>query len=196
MDWPEPAWEIALLFPPQGHWTEEEYLELDSNRLVEFSGGSINVLRTPTTTHQLILQLVYHHLEDHVSAHGLGMLLIAGYRIRLRAGTFREPDIAFFLAEHNSRIHNEFGGPPDLAVEVVAEDREHDFVTKRIEYAEVGIPEYWIVDPEEERITVLRLAGNVYEVHGEFGEGSVASSVLLPDFTIDVTDVLAQRIAE
>jgi hypothetical protein len=30
----EPAWEIAMLFPPQGHWTEEEYLALDTSAVV------------------------------------------------------------------------------------------------------------------------------------------------------------------
>jgi hypothetical protein len=36
----EPAWEVALLFPNQGAWSEEEYLALDTNRLVEFTHGN------------------------------------------------------------------------------------------------------------------------------------------------------------
>ncbi len=41
---PEPAWEVAHLFPAQGHWSEEEYLALNTNRLVEFDQGVIEVL--------------------------------------------------------------------------------------------------------------------------------------------------------
>ena len=41
----EPAWDVALLFPTQGNWTEDDYLELDTNRLVEFSHGFVEVLK-------------------------------------------------------------------------------------------------------------------------------------------------------
>jgi hypothetical protein len=44
---PEPAWDIARLFPAQGEWSEEDYLELDTNRLVEFSTASKR--RTPSS---------------------------------------------------------------------------------------------------------------------------------------------------
>jgi Uma2 family endonuclease len=79
-------------------------------------------------------------------------------------------------------------------MEVVSDspdDRERDLVTKRAEYARARIPEYWIVDPQEGRITVLRLEGDRYVVHGEFLKGSKASSVLLPGFVVDVTEAFA-----
>ena len=40
-DHPEPAWEIAYLFPAQGAWSEDDYLSLTegTNHLVEFSDG-------------------------------------------------------------------------------------------------------------------------------------------------------------
>jgi hypothetical protein len=39
----EPAWPEALLYPPQGHWTEADYLALSTNHLVEFSAGVVEV---------------------------------------------------------------------------------------------------------------------------------------------------------
>src|SRR5436309_255137 len=83
-----------------------------------------------------------------------------------------------------------------LVMEVVSggqKDRHRDLVTKRREYARAGIPEYWIVDPQEERITVLRLAGKRYLVQGEFARGATAPSHLLPGFTVDVSEALAQQ---
>ncbi|MFN3333532.1 MAG: Uma2 family endonuclease, partial [Caldilinea sp.] len=50
----EPAWEVALLFPAQGAWSEEDYLYLDTNHLVEFSDGKIEVLPMPSDKHQAI----------------------------------------------------------------------------------------------------------------------------------------------
>jgi Uma2 family endonuclease len=50
---------------------------------------------------------------------------------------------------------------------------------------------YQIVDPQERRIIVLTLDGDEYRVHGEFGPGETASSVLLPGFSVSVGAVLA-----
>jgi Uma2 family endonuclease len=80
----------------------------------------------------------------------------------------------------------------DMVIEVVSEnDPDRDLVHKRQEYAEAGIPEYWIVDPRVERITVLKLAGGKYQVHGEFAPGQMAGSVLLDGFAVDVAKVFA-----
>ncbi|HHH42319.1 MAG TPA: Uma2 family endonuclease [Chloroflexi bacterium] len=102
----------------------------------------------------------------------------------------REPDIAVMLAEHAHRRHEQYWEVPDLVVEVVSpENRRHDLETKRREYAQAGIPEYWIVDPQEEQITVLTLEGERYTVHGTFGRGTVARSALLSGFEVAVDDV-------
>ena len=58
-------------------------------------------------------------------------------------------------------------------------------------YAEAGIPEYWIVDPQKRVITVLVLADAVYRVHGEFTPEQQATSVLLGGFAVDVAEVFA-----
>jgi Uma2 family endonuclease len=67
--------------------------------------------------------------------------------------------------------------PRDLVVEVVSpDDPGRDFVPKRGDYAEAGIPEYWIVEPGTETITVLTLAGGAYVEHGVFDRKAHASS--------------------
>ncbi len=62
---------------------------------------------------------------------------------------------------------------------------------KSADYAEAGIPEYWIVDPAAETITVLTLAGHAYEEHGRFPRGATATSVLLDGFAVSVDALLA-----
>ena len=59
-----------------------------------------------------------------------------------------------------------------MVVEVVSpKGRRRDFVQKPFDYVEAGIPEYRIVDPREESITVLTLEGDAYTEHGVFGRG-------------------------
>ena len=190
------TWEIAHLFPPQGQWSDEEYLALRGNRLVELSDGFLELLPLPTMSHQLLCAYLYGLLLTFASRHDLGTVLFAPLRVRLRPGKYREPDIVFMAKEHAQRMDEEFWKGADLVLEVVSndpEDRRRDLVTKRREYAQAGIPEYWIVDPLPQRITVLRLARKRYLVHGEFGTGETAASHLLPGFTVDVAAAFARR---
>jgi Uma2 family endonuclease len=191
-DPPEPAWDIARLFPEQGFWSEQEYLELNGNRLVEFSHGRIEVLTMPTKSHQLIVAFLHAALAAFATAHDLGQALFAPYRVRLWHGKIREPDIIFVRREHAERMGEEYADGADLLMEMVSDDdRRRDLETKRFEYARAGIPEYWIVDPQAAQITVLRLNVDKYAVHGEFKAGQRATSALLGGFEVDVAAVFA-----
>jgi Uma2 family endonuclease len=194
----EPAWDVARLFPAQGAWSVEEYLAIDGNHLVEFSNGNLEVQPMPTTTHQRIVFYLSRLLLAFAAATDLGEVLPAPLRVRLWRGKFREPDVVFMRKEHSSRIGDRYWEGADLVMEVVSgeeEDRRRDLVEKRAEYARAKIPEYWIVDPREEQITVLRLARKRYVVHGEFGKGTTAASHLLPGFTVDVNEALSHQVA-
>ncbi len=194
----EPAWDLALLFPPQGAWTEEEYWALNQNTnwLIELSDGFLEVLPMPTPFHQRIVQFLFKALEAFVLAHAKGEVFFAPLPVRLWEGKLREPDILFVRPGRIPDPHRPAQGA-DLAMEVVSEDhksRQRDLEVKPSEYARAQIAEYWIVDIEKGSITVLRLEGDRYVVHGEFGPGSQAASMLLPGFSVDVAAVFAAGI--
>lgn len=80
-----------------------------------------------------------------------------------------------------------------MVVEIASgadEDRHRDLVEKRRDYAAARIPEYGIVDPVKQAITVLILKGKAYRVHGTFRRGQTATSILLPGFSVDVAACL------
>jgi Uma2 family endonuclease len=188
---PEPAWGIATLFPPQGEWSAAEYLSLTagSNRLVEFNRGRVEVHDMPTIAHQRILRYLLTVLSRFVSEGQLGEVLFAALPLRLGEHKFREPDLIFIGRESVAAGDVSYLDNADMVLEIVSSDansRERDLVIKRDEYAAAGIPEYWIVDPLERRITVLTLAGESYAVHGEFTPGQQATSRLLEGFAVDV----------
>ncbi len=188
-----PTWEIALLFPDQGMWTEGEYLALDTNQLIEFCDGHLEFLPMPDMFHQDLVAFVYKLLLSLVEQQNLGRVYFAPLRIRTIPRKIREPDVVYVKPE---RIIDRRTPPngADLVVEVVSpgeEARTRDLETKRKEYAQAGISEYWVIDPEAETVTVLALEGESYHEHGNFTKGQSATSVLLPEFAVDVAALFA-----
>ena len=187
----EPAWRIALFYPQQGGWSEDDYLNLDGGPLVEFEHGFVEVLDSPTKEHQRIVQFLFVLLHAVVSQNTRGEVFVAPLPVRLRPGKFREPDIVFVDAGRA-----EYKGIPDgadLVVEVIsaaADGRRRDMQVKFIEYAAAGIAEYWIIDPENETIIVNHLVDHSYASSMTFQRADTAMSQRLPGFSVAVDDVL------
>ena len=183
---------ILDLLPKQGRWGVEAYLWLtdDTNRLVEFSDGVIEVLPMPTRKHQAILKFLFRLLDVLMEQTG-GTVFFAPLRLQVAPRKFREPDLMLLLLADDPRGENRYWLGADLVVEVVSADKpERDVVAKVADYAEGGIPEYWIVNPLNESITVLRLEGAAYVTHGVFARGEQATSALLPAFVVEVSAAL------
>lgn len=198
-DGPEPAWDVALLFPPQGEWSESEYLTLagQTNRLMELVDGRLEVLPIPTLSHQRMVMFLCNPLNAFAQPRDLGEAIQAGYPVRLRERTFREPDVVFVKKENANRMDEQYAGAFDLAMEIVSEGgRKRDLKDKRLDYAKAGVTEYWIVDPREQTITVLKLADGEYVEHGVFSEGETAHSAMLEGFEVGVAATFAAARAE
>ena len=176
----------------QGLWSVEQYLKLtnQTNRLIEFSDGVIEVLPMPTKYHQAVSRVLFLALLAVMQRIG-GDLFYAPLRLEVRAGKFREPDLLLVLNRDDPRAQNEYWTGADLVIEIVSPDKpQRDTEEKPIEYAEAGIPEYWIVNPLTNTITVLVLDGAEYVEHGVFQRGERAGSKLLSGFSISVDAVL------
>jgi Uma2 family endonuclease len=184
-DWKDVLEEIL---PPQGRWSEDEYLVLTDhrNRLVEFTDGFLEVLPMPTDKHQAILAFLNEVFRAFLNPRG-GKVRFSPLRLRIRPGKFREPDLLLLLSGADPRRQNRFWLGADLALEVVSEEKpERDLVEKRGDYAEGHVLEYWIVNPQTETITVLRLRGDVYEEAGIYRRGDTAASPILAGFSVAV----------
>ena len=182
---------LCDILPRQGYWSDESYLWLtdhDRHR-IEFTDGRIEELPMPTSTHQAVLLFLYRLLHDYLRPRG-GVAMVSGLRMRIREGKFREPDVLMLQDRSDPRYQDRYWLGADLVAEVVSpDDPDRDLVEKRSDYAEAGIPEYWIVDPRNETITVLVLDGNAYVEHGVHGRGGTATSPLLEGFATDVAAV-------
>jgi len=195
----EPTWEMTDFYPRQGEWTEEDYLALNTNRLIEFTDGVLEFLPMPTLSHQDMLDFVYQLLKDYVRERRLGKVRQSGLQVNISEGKWREPDIVYLNREQVKAADKQYPTGADLVVEVVSggeEDRRRDLEQKPVDYAEAGIKEYWIVDPETKTVKVLTLDGNKYKTHGEFKPGESATSALFTDFSVKVADVFAAAESE
>lgn len=190
----EPTWEIAQFLPKQGEWTEADYFRIEEANYVELVDGCLEFLPMPTPLHQRIAIFLFQLLQSYLQRNRIaGEPLLAPCPIRLWRLNAREPDV-FYLKPGRLTDPKQPPNGADLVMEIVsegAENRERDLVEKRRDYAKAGISEYWIVDPENERISVLTLDGDQYCIHGEFTGGQQADSVLLPGFVADVAAVFA-----
>ena len=116
--WQAEVLEIDLL-PLQGLWTEEQYLRLtnQTNHLIEFTDGYVEVLPTPTRKHQAISRFLFLAFLAFVQPRG-GTVFYAPLWVHISPGRFREPDLVLLLDVNDPRNQNAFchDVPPRLDV--------------------------------------------------------------------------------
>jgi len=187
--------EIAELFPPQGTWTEADYLRLPhSRRVVELAGGRLIVQPPPTPTHQRVAGELAIALDQYLQANPIGEVLFAALVVRLGLNQLRMPDVLFLRHEHAPRKRRHWiEGPPDWIAEVLApETRAIDEGEKLAEYARAAIPETWLVDPDARAIRVYVLSDLLpeYTLAARYIPGQIAVAETIPGFAVAVDQLV------
>ena len=187
--------EIANLFPRQGEWTERHYFSLpDTNHVMELSNGRLIMPPHLTNRHQVTVLEIAVRLRAFVRESRLGEVRVAPLPVRLWPGKVREPDVFFVAKEHEDRIGEQQCGVPDLIVEVLSPGtRDTDRGEKSLEYAQAGVQEYWIADPEDRTVEVYVLRGQTFEPHEKFESTDILTSPLLSGFEASIDPLFAVR---
>ncbi len=110
----------------------------------------------------------------------------------------RYPDLVILREEHWELTQNRLTvtrtmPPPQLVVEVVSPGRvgcDRDYDRKRAQYSARGIPEYWIVDPQEQAVTVLQLEEGQYVEVGVFRDDEPLVSPAFPQLSLTAKQIL------
>ncbi|MCI2420973.1 Uma2 family endonuclease [Saccharopolyspora sp. K220] len=154
----------------------------DDGRRYELVDGRLDVSPSPVSLHTLI-EAKLSGFFNYVAA-PKGYLALPGAGINFNADRthHRIPDVVVIKAEDFVRPY--LVRPPLLAIEVVSESSIwRDYHTKTREYAEFGIPAYWIVNPtmDEPRIVELRLDnGEYHDVQQATGKDIFATTFPFP----------------
>jgi Uma2 family endonuclease len=173
----------------------DAYLEAETadGYRYELARGVLEVVQIPDEAHGLIVWLLLGLIRDYERANP-GRLLRAGggaeFRVTLPgARSARHPDVAIVLAGTAPDVRG--GRRPAIVMEVVspgAESHDRDYRQKREDYLAAGVPEYWIVDPEARKVTVLLRDGDAWEERA-FADGGRAAGLVLPGFEVDVSAI-------
>jgi len=162
----------------------------DRNRY-ELIEGELFVSAAANTEHQRKTGRLFRRLAEHVEQQDLGEVFIAPCNVVFDPNTVLQPDIVFVSKARRSIVKVAcIEGAPDLVVEVTSDSsRTIDRFVKRDRYAEFGVQEYWLLDPFEPRIEVLRLEGGKYRVLAAFGPGDTLESPTFPGLRIAVSSL-------
>lgn len=114
--------------------------------------GEIERTPAPSPDHQFVVQRLLFML--HKAAGSRFAILQAPCDLILGSSRVRQPDLMLIANQRKSIIHTMgVAGPPDLIVEVLTRTSEQlDRVVKMRQYAQFGVPEYWIVDSRRDRL--------------------------------------------
>jgi Uma2 family endonuclease len=179
-------------------WTYDDLPSLpDDGKRYEIFDGELVVSPSPLLRHQRALSNLNDVLRRELHHKRIAEVLCAPLDVILSPTKVVVPDIVVVRWERRSIFSKRAAeAAPDLVIEVLSpSNRKHDRVRKRRFYARNEIPEYWIVDPEEQTIEVLELVAGPrsYRQHGWYGPGDRARSATFA-LEVDVDALFADDV--
>ena len=172
-------------------FTYEDYLNTPEDKRYELLDGELIMVSSPNIPHQRTEMELAFRVIGFVKRHDLGVVLFAPTDVILSDTDVVQPDLLFISRERMHIIsHNAIHGAPDLVVEILSPSTaRRDLTYKRRLYAKHGVKEYWQVNIDERRVTVLSLGDNDYEVAAIYGSGETLTSPVLPGFALAVDEI-------
>lgn len=165
--------------------TVKEIYDLPDGERAELIDGKIYYMTPPNRRHQEIVGELFGTIREYIkSNHGVCKPYVAPFAVFLNADdkNYVEPDISI-ICDRNKLNEKGCVGAPDWIIEVVSPDsRRIDYTIKLFKYRTAGVREYWIVDPEKNRVMVYLF--NSDEMN-EYNFSERIPAAVYPGFFID-----------
>ena len=176
---------------PATDYTYEDYLKTSDDERWELLDGELVMAPSPNMSHQRVATDLVTLLNAFVQESGLGSVYAAPADVVLSDTSVVQPDLLFVSREREQIITRaNIQGAPDLAVEIRSPSTdERDRTVKRKLYAEHGVKEYWLVDPDAMTVTVLLLGESAFEEAGVYHKGQTLTSPTLKGFGVNLDDI-------
>lgn len=138
-------------------YTIDDIYSLPDGTRAELIDGQLYYMAPPNRRHQELAGELFGSIREYIrSNNGSCRPYIAPFAVFLNADNrnYVEPDISV-ICDHNKLTDKGCNGAPDWIIEIVSPgSRRTDYFTKLFKYRTAGVREYWIVDPEKNRILV------------------------------------------
>jgi Uma2 family endonuclease len=157
----------------------------------EIIDGDLVVTPAPGTRHQRAVLRIGATFLAYADQHG-GEAFVAPTDVFFTDDNVVEPDVLFIRPDHVGRIEPKYvRGAPDVVVEVSSPSTHRIELVRKLElYQRFGVPEYWYVDLQADRVEIHRLEQGRYAVPALLRRGDVLTSEQVPGFELPVDDVL------
>ena len=171
--------------------TYEDYLKTSNDERLELLDGVLTMPPAPNTAHQSVQTELGWRIAQFVREGQLGHVFFAPTDVVLSHTDVVQPDLLFISRERADIITPaNIQGAPDLIVEIRSDSTaERDETVKRQLYAERGVKEYWLVDPDAATTTVLLLGKDGYEKVAIYREGQTLTSPTLQGFNVNLNEI-------
>jgi len=150
------------------HFTWDDFVALEDDDLRELIDGELVEVEVPTADHEEIVGWLCFYLRSWTEAGHGGRVRASGYKVRISERRGVMPDVQFYRLGNDAGAGQPQGlvqGHPDLVIEIVSPSSErYDRVTKLRWYAQLGVPEYWLVNPQARTFERLVLRDGVYAI--------------------------------
>jgi len=185
--------------------TFSEYLTYDdgTDNRYELVDGELVMVPLPTPDHSDLIDLLRSTFQKLILVKGHPWLVkgdvgvYTGVNPQTGRDRSRTPDLCvptesqWAEVKANKKAAAVLRTPPLLVVEIVSpSSRTTDYQSKRSEYESAKIPEYWIVDLIQQKVTVLTLVEGSY-TEQVFTGGDRISSIIFPELDLSVERILA-----
>ena len=178
----------------EGEKTLDDYLALPEGTRIELIDGKFYDMAAPTTIHQSIGFEICYLFKNYVSKKGGKCVpFVAPTDVQLDCDnrTMVQPDV-LVVCDRNKITRARIVGAPDLVVEVVSPaNMVTDVMIKLFKYKNAGVREYWIVYPDEKRVTVFDFAKDIGPKDYSF-EDTIPVAIWDGDCKIDFSYIYSQ----
>ncbi len=180
---------MAPALAQEKHYTLDDIYNLPEGTRAELINGRIYYMAPPNRRHQTIARELFFSVNSYIKSKGGSCeSFFAPFAVFLnKDGTnYVEPDISVVCDP--GRL-NDKGciGAPDWIIEIVSPgSRRMDYFTKLFKYHTAGVREYWIVDPEKDRILVYNFES---EDTGDYTFSDSVKAGIYDDLYIDFSDI-------
>jgi Uma2 family endonuclease len=159
----------------------------------ELIDGELIVTASPVPRHQRAVIAIAAALHEWCKRHG-GEAFPAPLDVYFSDTTVLEPDVLFVSAARRKQVEEKFvRDAPDVVVEVSSPStRRLELIRKREVYERFGVPEYWYVDLQSDRVEIHVLTDGRYDDPRMRYRGDLLTTPLAPGFEIAVDEVLGE----